>query len=218
MFELRYVLVAPPASEPVSVADVREFLRIDDDDDSQDGTIAILIAAARKYAEGYTGRSLITQTWKGVADGFPGAPAPAIGRGVYQASPYPRSWEGAVIELRHAPVSAVTSISYVDSAGVPQTLDPAAYAFDPSEPPRLAPAFGQSWPAARSQLASVQITFTAGYSGDGNAIPATVRNWILVRIATAYENREEASIVARGKMEPNHYVDGLLDIEKVSWL
>lgn len=216
MFEPRYVIVTAPTAEPLTLADVRAHLRIDSDDTSQDTTISLLMLAARRYAETYTGRSLMPQIWCAVADGFPGCPIPAAPFGAYlPGSVIARHASDLVIKLMRGPVTAVTSITYVDTTGTTQTLDPATYIFDSSDlVQRIAPAFGQSWPAARAQLAAVKITFQAGYS-NAAAIPATILNWMLVRIATAYEHREAEEIVARGKLQPLEYVDTLLDSEKV---
>lgn len=225
MFDLRYVLVTAPASEPVVLADVRAHLRIDDDDTSNDTLLNLLIQAARRYAESYTGRSLITQTWRAVADGFPGCAIPSVlpvevqqGAPWGQLTPYPASWRDSIIEIRRGPVASISAITYVDATGTTQTLDPSTYVFDSSDQvQRLAPAFGKAWPAARAQLASVNITFVAGYS-NAAAVPATIRNWMFVRIATAYEHREAEEIVPRGTLQPLAYVDQLLDSEKVGWL
>lgn len=218
MFELRYndTPVVAPTGEPLTLAEVRPFARVDADDTSQDTTIGILIAAARRYAENYTGRRLMTQTLRAVADGFPGSAIHLLPWGGYaQRTVIRRPDDELLIKLLRGPVTAITSITYVDTAGALQTLDPAAYIFDSSDlVQRIAPAFGLTWPAARVQLASVKITFVAGYA-DAASIPATFRNWMLVRIATAYEHREEEEIVARGKLQPLEYVDTLLDSEKV---
>lgn len=217
MFELRYVNVTPPTAEPLTLADVRAHLRIDDDDTSQDSTLGILIPAARRYAETYTGRSLMSQTWMAVADGFPGcyrllgAPFSAYA----PVNVLRHQQDEMVIKLMRGPVTAVNSIAYIDTNGALQTLDPSTYIFDSSDlVQRIAPAFGSTWPAARMQMASVKITFAAGYA-NASAIPGTFMNWMLVRIATAFEHREAEEIVAKGKLQPLEYVDTLLDSEKV---
>lgn len=214
--ELRYALTTPPTAEPLTLADVRPHLRIDDDDVSQDATLLILISAARRYAENYTGRSLMVQHWTAVADCFPGSylvPVPGIGYA--SATLLTRTSDDLLIKLLRGPVTAIDSITYVDVNGAAQTLDPSTYIFDSSDlVQRIAPAYGAVWPQARPQLASVKITFTAGYA-NAAAVPATFRNWMLVRIATAFEHREAEEIVARGKLQPLEYVDTLLDCEKV---
>jgi hypothetical protein len=217
--DLRYSLVTPPIGEPLTAEDVRTYLRVDDDDLSQDTVITMLITAARRYAETYTGRSLLAQTWLAVADSFPGCWLPPAPFGAYaygsRAGLLEHHWDEVVIKLARGPVNTVTSVSYVDTNGVTQTMDPSTYILDTSDlVQRLAPAYGQSWPAARRQLGSVRITFTAGYPS-ADAVPATIRNWMFNRIATAFEHREAEEIVAKGKLQALAYVDQLLDSEKV---
>lgn len=57
------------------------------------------------------------------------------------------------------------------------------------------------------------ITFTGAGSGQSylGEVPEGILSWMLVRIGTLYENREEVAILSRGKIDPLPYVDGLLD-------
>ena len=217
MFELRYALITAPTAEPLALSAVKAHLRVDSDDTSQDTTISLLMLAARRYAETYTGRSLMTQHWQAVADGFPGW-FPLTGTPWNAYAPIP-AWNHqhaeSTIKLGRGPVQSVQSITYVDTTGTMQTLDPSTYIFDASDlEQRIAPVFGTYWPVTQRQLAAVKINFTAGV-GDPTLVPPTILNWMLVRIATAYEHREAEEIVARGKLQPVAYVDTLLDSEKV---
>jgi hypothetical protein len=47
-------------------------------------------------------------------------------------------------------------------------------------------------------------------------VPEGLRNWILLRTGSLYENREEVAILNRGKVEQLPFVDGLLDPYRVS--
>ncbi|WP_295991577.1 phage head-tail connector protein [Rugamonas sp.] len=47
-----------------------------------------------------------------------------------------------------------------------------------------------------------------GYIG---IVPEGIRSWMLLRLGSIFENREEVAILARGKIEALPYVDGLLD-------
>ena len=62
-------LLAGPAEEPVSLAEARAFLRVDDT--AEDGLITTLIGAARLHVEGVTGRALLAQSWRVVLDAWP---------------------------------------------------------------------------------------------------------------------------------------------------
>lgn len=181
---------AAPALEPVSLAEAKVHLNAIDD--AQDTLITLLIGAARKYAEAYCGRSFITQGWRLTLDAFP-----------------------CVLQLERGPVQSVDSIIYTDMAGATQTItDPASpdYAIDLTGPlGRVTPGFGRTWPIPLPQIGAVQVNYTAGYGDAAADVPEGIRHWMLVRINTAFENREEVAVVQRGTLAALPYVDYLLD-------
>ncbi len=180
------VLVTAPAAEPLSLAEAKLHLRVDDNAD--DALIGALITAARQHAEHDTRRALVTQTWKLALDAFP----------------------EAEVTLDHAPVSAVVSVVYTDTDGASQTLQASAYQLDAiTEPCRLVPAYGSSWPATRAQLNAVSITYTCGY-GAPEAVPESIKRWMLLRIGALYENREEVLTGRAITLAPLPFVDALL--------
>ncbi|RFP32422.1 phage head-tail connector protein [Duganella sp. BJB476] len=64
-----------------------------------------------------------------------------------------------------------------------------------------------------TDLAGSAITFTDDGSGRNfiGVVPEGIRSWMLLRVGSLYENREEVAILNRGKVELLPYVDGLLD-------
>lgn len=65
----------------------------------------------------------------------------------------------------------------------------------------------------------IVIAYTAGYGADASYLPAPICQWILVDLATLYENREAFTL---GKAEvanaiPYPYVGGLLDPYRVEY-
>lgn len=208
-----------PATEPISLIAAKEHLRVDHDDD--DALISALISAAREFAESICRRVFITQSWKLVLDAFP-SPSSALSEANY----YGQNWSiapGPILMAKHDGVSgyeiipgvpalqSVESIKYIDTDGTQQTLDPSLYKVDTVSPMgRIAPAYGKNWPAARNEINAVEVSFTSGY-GDASAVPQGIKNWMLIRIATLYENREEVAILPRGKVEPLPFVDRLLN-------
>lgn len=168
-----------------------------------DPVLGLLIASARAHAEQVLRRYLVTQTVDAYFDGFP--------------SGY-LSWREARprYEIRLPPLQSVTSITYVDGDGVTQTLDAGQYLVDArSVPARIEPAYGCSWPSTRDQANAVVVRFVAGY-GAAAAVPACVRQWILLRVRTLYNNRDQLNIGTSGLAEiPPAFVDSLLDSERV---
>jgi len=63
------ILITPPASEPISLADAKAWLRLDDT--SEDELISALITAARLTIEAACDRMLITRGWRFVLDCWP---------------------------------------------------------------------------------------------------------------------------------------------------
>lgn len=171
-------LVTPPGGEPVTLAEVKAWARIDTSED--DALLTGLIADARQHFDGkdaWFGRALMTQTWDLFMDCFP-----------YEAdTPYDDA-PGICVPL--PPLQAVTSINYIDSAGTPTLLAGAEYLVDSkSEPGRIVPAFGKVWPATRTTINAVTVRFVAGY-GAASAVPQPILEWIKQATAYLYEHRE----------------------------
>lgn len=208
-----YVLVTPPASEPITLAEAKSHLRVDFTDD--DALITALISAARQHAEMVTQRQLVTATWKLVLDSFPGRSMMA------QPAGAPFSLPGHAILLNKSPVQTVASIKYLDMGGAQQTMPATDYVVDTScEPARITPVFGKIWPISLPQIGAIEILFTAGYGAPNNATPAIwapaqvpegIKAWMKMRIGSLYANRAEIEIVQRAQLVEMPFVDGLLD-------
>lgn len=213
------IQTSAPATEPVSLIEAKEHLRVDWDSD--DALISALISAAREFAESICRRVFITQSWKLVLDGFP-SPSNTLSEANY----YGQNWSiapGPILMAKRDDVTgyeiipgvpqlqSVESIKYIDTDGTQQTLASSQYKVGAATPMgRITPAYGTSWPATRNEIESVEVAFTSGY-GAPSDVPQGIKNWMLIRIATLYENREEVAILPRGKVEPLPFVDRLLD-------
>lgn len=185
-----YQLITAPIAEPLSLAEVKAHLRVDIADD--DALISLLIIAARQYCEQATARSLVTQQWALVMDGFYSLP-------------------GRVLQLEKGPVQSIDSITYVDMAGAPQTWPATEYAADLTGPlARITPRFGKIWPITLPQIGTATVSFTAGY-GAPSAVPEGLKSWMKLRIGTLYKNRESVLVDGRIDVVPLPFVDGLLD-------
>jgi hypothetical protein len=163
------VLIAPPAVEPVTLFELKEFLRVDADDSSQDNVIVTLAMSARTWVEAMLKRKLVQQTWRVALDYFPGYYAMVTGQpGSSPVLSGPALLAGIryAIVLPYPPVNAIVNFQYENANGVVTVMNPATdYIQDLlSNPARLTPPFGQMWPVARVVLNAVQIDFQIGYA------------------------------------------------------
>lgn len=100
--------VVAPSAEPVSLADVKAFLRIEDSD--EDTLIESFISAARRAAEEYMSRSLAAQQWKLSYDGYP-----------------PQS-----VNLPYGPVNSIVSVDIFQVDETSATLAAQSYYLTPA--------------------------------------------------------------------------------------
>jgi uncharacterized phiE125 gp8 family phage protein len=183
-------LITAPASEPVSLDEAKAQCKVEHSAD--DALFAVLIQSARETAEHITGRAFVSQTWEQVLDAFP----------------------VAEIELPKPRAISIVSVKYLDVDGNEQTIDSADYALDPDNSPGwLLPAVGFTWPATQAAANTVRVRFTAGY-GNAAAVPAGIKQWMLLQIAAAYRNREAFAAGITVAELPNRFVDALLDRER----
>lgn len=156
-----------PAIEPVSVAELQAHARIDDAENQTE--LQAMIASARKaIEEGHVWRALINQA---CVDKF--------------------DWFACKMELRWPTVQSVTSVQYVDTDGVTQTVSTDVYELGQAGGigvVRLK--FNQSWPSARSQADAITITYTAGYGTSPDDVPEPIRQAILIYANWLYVARE----------------------------
>jgi len=178
-------LITAPLAEPVTLAEAKACLRIDDDLTDQDALITSLIVNARQQAEHRTGRRFGMQTWERVLDAFPG-------------------W---AILLPDPPVHAIVSIKYDDATAIERTLDPAAYRLRPySEPAAIMPV--TTWPTTLAEPGAVRIRYTCGVTAT-DADWASLRAWMLLSIGVWH--RPSAVDSAPTYALPDDFWNGLLD-------
>ncbi|MDM0024081.1 head-tail connector protein [Variovorax saccharolyticus] len=178
------VKVITAAAQAIPTADLRAHCNSVAADD------ALLVGfclAAQGYAEHYTGRSIGSQTLELALDEFP----------------------AGAIELPQGPVTGITSIKYIDSAGTEQTLSGTLYALDDYGIQCWGvPKVDTTWPATMAAANAVKVLYVAG------ALPPAVRAALLLIVGNLYENREQ-SIVGTIVSELPLGVKSLLDTVKV---
>lgn len=196
-------LVSGPSFEPVSLADARRWLRLEDDDTANTPVLRMLIKAMREYAENLTHRAYVQRQYRLYAEGWP------------VDSDY-----GSRIELPFPPLASVDSVKYIDTSGTLITLAADQYVVHAeAEPAFVLPAYNVAWPAVRAVPDAVQVVFTAGYAPGSppdeaavqEVLPETLKLWMQSRMATLFENREQIIIGTIVNALPRDFVDGLLD-------
>ena len=171
------VTIIEPASEPVSLADAKQYLRLDSGFTDDDTLITSLIQAARRWAEVYTRRRFIYQTVRLEMDFFPGyIDGRVVGGASHYAAVFASGANAVLAGLRYAiqlpfpPVQRIVAFTYTDQNGNATPVTPGTqYVADlDSNPARLMPPFGQFWPVAQVIGNAVRIDFVAGYGATIN--------------------------------------------------
>lgn len=166
-------LITPPAAPAVSIEAARRIVRTTST--SLDAELEGKLYAITEEAEHLTNRAFIQQTWEVTLDAFP-----------------------AEIPLAPAPLASVTSVQYYDVAGTLQTLGPQQYLVDEkSEPGRVLPAPGVTWPDTAERFDAVQVRFVCGYGADDTAVPKAIQDYILGMLENRYYPNPNAQYLCR---------------------
>lgn len=186
MYALRQTV--PPTQEPVSLEQAKLQCRVSISED--DTLILGYISAAREHLETVTRKQFLTATWVMGLEDFP------CGWSSRYVGSYRHGGWQSYIELPRSPLQQVLTpdplpaVTYTDSNGDAQTLSSDVYGIDTlHEPGRLYLKSGQSWPSTYNVPNAVQVTFKAGWTTP-DRVPATLRQVILLLVASMYENRE----------------------------
>ena len=159
-----WVVTTPAVTEPLSLTDAKEHLKVDTVDD--DALITAQIVAARKWIEQYCNRSLPSQTLTAYFD----------------TAPY-----GGLLMLPQSPCISVTSINYVDTDGNTQVWDSSKYDVDTNgSPARIYPAYGESWPTVRSQMNAVNVVYVVGQA----SVEEDIVHALKLMVGSLYAARE----------------------------
>lgn len=180
-----------PNSEPVTLAEARKHLNIDEDYTDDDAYITALIKVARGLCETYSGRSFLTQVRQIKLDSFPCYSSILNNNYFFRKKRY----DGIIVP--YGPVQSIDFIKYVDVDGVEQTLSADDYKADThSDLARIFPSQAAgSWPSTSLDPNAITIEYTAGYDDvSGDYLPSEAKQAMLMQIGTLYENRQDEVI------------------------
>jgi uncharacterized phiE125 gp8 family phage protein len=168
-------LITPPAAVPISLAEVRAQLRVDDG--TEDALLMAYVRSATDMVEQMSGLKLLEQVWDWSTDQFP---------------PH-CDW----IRLPLAPLIAVEQITYLDPQGVGLTLLPETYlvrGVGSVQPARLILAPNKTWPNTLRGPAAITVRMRVGFGTDHNSSPESLRQSIGMLAAYWFSMREAAAI------------------------
>lgn len=174
-------------AEPISLADMRIYLRLAVTQIDEDALISSMITAARRACEFRLNRSVLGETRTAVFSGFPSYPYYLDGRVPVRQQLF--------LALPGGTVSSVTSITYYDSANTVQTLDPLTYGINAGRLPAvLAPV--SVWPASYDRSDALTVTYVISpLSVDDQAVVVMA---IKLLVGHWFENRTSVAADMRG--------------------
>jgi len=168
---MAFDIVTAAASEPITLAEAKNFLRVDHSDD--DDLINALITAARSMCEEYTRRILVTTTIDEYFDQFP-----------------KNHWDGHsnILYLSRGPVASISSVKYVDEIGSEQSISSSLYVTDTiSEPARIQSTDG--WTTGAGVINQLIVRYVVGT--DVSAIPKPLIQGMMLVSSDLYDQRND---------------------------
>ena len=183
----QYSITVAPTSEPITLSQASDHLRVDSTDDQS--YISDLISVAREYFDGVTGRSSAPTTYVLTAENW---------EDVFHGLSY-------AIPIYRTPLVSVSSIKYyAASTGTLTTLDPSEYrVITGAEPGRVQ--LLNSPPAIFDRIDAIQITFIAGndcpHAMSRHGIKMLVANFYDQRVPIAFASATEIPYTLRAIIE-----------------
>jgi uncharacterized phiE125 gp8 family phage protein len=160
-----YRQVTQPATEPLTYAQAKAYLRLNGD--SEQSLVTSLIVAARQEIETQIWRPLISQTW------------------AYQLD-Y-NEIDMLIKLINKAPLISVDTVTYYDANNAQKTLSSTDYEYDIySAPPRFRL---KTIPTCYDRMNTLQVNFTCGYSS-ASTVPQPIIDVMYRLIGDLYEVRQ----------------------------
>lgn len=158
------LLLTPPAVEPVALAEMKAWLRVEHGD--EDALIGVLIAGSRIHVEAQTQRALITQGWRLGFDAWP-----RDGR----------------IAVTPAPLKALTAARVFDADGTAHAVD--TQNFVPDVGASVLAFASWALPVPGRRVAGIELDVSVGYGDAASEVPEPLRQAIRLLTAHWYEHR-----------------------------
>jgi len=166
-----YIVVTPPVELAISLALVKEHLKLDPDDTSQDTYLTLLIRAVTNTIEKYTGRTLINTEFKTYRECFTDS-----------------------FLIKRSKLQSITFIKYYTDSVLTTVDSDIYYISDETDFASIFLVDGEAWPSdVDTRVQPIVIQFIAGYGTVQADIPYDLQIVLLDAIAYFYENRGDCS-------------------------
>ena len=179
-----FKVTTEPTAEPLSLQEVKEYLRLEDASDER--VVQPMITAVRQFAEEHLGRSLMQQTITLYLDTAIDTENP-LWEGM-RTAPDLNYYKNYIV-LPKSPVQSVTSVKTYNDSDTATTMAASKYYVDTSrEPARIVLRTGESFPTALRVANAIEVIYIVGYAS-AFAIPEPIRLGMFQHIAHLYEHR-----------------------------
>ena len=169
--QVRLKEVIAPIEEPVSLDEVKLWIRQDEDAGGvEDALLSSLITSARLVAERYTRSVFVERTMLLTRDRTP----------------------NGTLDIYLPPLIDVEEISVYKLDNSKEIVSPSVYFVDNSSsklPARVFLNIGQVWPSSLRKIANFEIKYTCGY-GTAAQVPSPIKDAIKIIVDRWYEDRE----------------------------
>ena len=166
-------LLDAPATTPITLAEVKDQLRVEGSDDDTLLTRLIDVAVAYTDVKGALGQAMITQKW---------------GQWVNSTPPQ-------TVSLILGPTTGVTAVKYYDTDGVLQTDTLSNYQVTGTEFATIVgPKTGFSWPVTQDRSDAIRIEYEIGYGAATTDVPQTIRHALMLLVGHWYDTRENTQM------------------------
>lgn len=193
MIDYRLDLVTAPTIEPVTLTEVKDYMRVSGT--SEDTLITNLIVVARTAAESYTRRAFLTQTWNLLRDDWPTANGKAPWWDGVKQLPISIVKGQKTVFIPLPPLQSVTSIKTYDDDDAATTFatsnyQVSVYSGDFANKGRVTLRDdGSGWPTFERNADGIEIKFVAGYGATAADVPGQIKQAIMSEVSFLYENR-----------------------------
>lgn len=191
---MRIKQISTPVNLPLTLAEAKRQLRIEESETAFDDDITSLIKAAAEWIYATCHVTLITTEYRACFDSFPNT---------------------RQFKIPGFPLDQIIVITYRDPSGA--AVSAADYQLDKTQvPAAIYPAPGEEWPETQSErIDAVRIDYEAGYGASATNVPELPKHLLRLLVAHWFKNRE-AVVTGAATKEIEIAADNLMKLIRVN--